>query len=147
MRGVYKHDRYRARKNIYGNDWAQKTGRAIFPILIQMAIDPQKPDITYGALADKAEEAGIEFKAKSSGYRARPMRYPLGCILRTLFEYHEESGMDIPYLTIIVVNKKSGLPTHFSEGQGWSIEKIQAKQKAVYEYEHWEHIRQAILQD
>ena len=32
-----------ARKNIYGNDWAQKAGREIFPILIQMAIDDQKP--------------------------------------------------------------------------------------------------------
>ena len=135
-----------ARKNIYGNDWAQKAGRAIFPILIQMAIDDQKP-ITYGELADKAEEAGIEFKAKGEGYRALPMRYPLGCILKTLFEYHEESGMDVPYLTTIIVNKGTGLPTHFSEGQGWSKEKIQAKQKAVYEYEHWEHVRQGILQD
>ena len=38
--------------NIYdGNEWSQKVGREIFPILIQMAIDRQDL-ITYGELAD-----------------------------------------------------------------------------------------------
>jgi len=68
-------------------------------------------------------------------------------VLKTLFEYHEELGMDVPYLTTIIVNNDTGLPTHFSKGQGWSKEKIWAKQQAVYEYEHWEHVRQVILQD
>ena len=42
--------------NIYGNKWSQEVGREIFPILIQMAIDRQDP-ITYGELADEAEES------------------------------------------------------------------------------------------
>lgn len=44
-----------SRYNIYGNKWSQKVGWEIFPILIQMAIEGQAP-ITYGELADKAEE-------------------------------------------------------------------------------------------
>ena len=132
--------------NIYGNRWSQKVGREIFPILIQMAIDRQSP-ITYGELADKAEAAGIEFRTAHRGRRAQPMNYALGCVLRTLFEYQEESGIDIPYLTIIVVNQDTRRPTYFSKGHGWSDDKIQAEQAAVYNFEQWEQIRQAILRD
>ena len=132
-------------RNIHGDKWSQKIGREVFSILIQMAIDDQDP-ITYGKLADKVEETGIEL-TEDKGRRAQSMISPLACVLKTLFEYHEELGMDVPYLTTIIVNNDTGLPTHFSEGQGWSKEKIQAKQKAVYEYEHWENVRQVILQD
>ena len=132
--------------NIYGNKWSQEVGRAIFPILIQMAIDRQAP-MTYGELADKAEKAGIEFKTTHPGRRALSMNYPLGCVLKTLFEYHKESGIEIPYLTTIVVNKSTRQPTYFSKRLGWSDNKIQAEQAAVYNFEQWEHIRQAILQD
>ena len=75
------------------------------------------------------------------------MNYPLGCVLKTLFEYHQETGIDIPYLTIIVVNKDTRRPTYFSKRLGWSDDQIQAEQVAVYNFEQWEHIRQAILQD
>ena len=132
--------------NIYGNKWSQKVGREIFPILIQMAIDRQDP-ITYGELADKAEEAGIEFKTAHKGRRALSMNYPLGCVLKTLFEYQEVSSIDIPYLTIIVVNKTTQRPTYFSKRFGWPDDQIQAEQAAVYNFEQWKHIRQAILQD
>ena len=129
--------------NIYdGNEWSQKVGREIFPILIQMAIDRQDL-ITYGELADKVEEAGIEFRTAHRGRRALNMNYPLGCILRTLFEYQEESCINMPYLTIIVVNKDTRRPTYFSKELGWSDDKIQAKQAAVYNFEQWEDIRQA----
>ena len=134
--------------NIYGNRWSQTVGREIFPILIQMAIDRQSP-ITYGELVDKAEAAGIKFKHKPEyrGLRARSMNSPLGCVLRTLFEYQEESGIDIPYLTTIVVNQDTRRPTYYSKGHGWSDDKIRAEQAAVYNFERWEHIRQAILRD
>ena len=132
--------------NIYGNKWSQKVGWEIFPILIQMAIEGQQP-ITYGELADKAEEAGIEFRTKHKGRRALSMNYPLGCVLKTLFEYQEESGReDIPYLTVIIVNKRTRQPTYFSEKQGWSDDDIQRGQEAVYNFEDWGHIRQSILQ-
>ena len=62
-----------------------------------MAIDDQDP-ITYGELADKVEETGIEL-TEHKGRRAQCMNYPLGCVLKTLFEYHEELGMDVPYLS------------------------------------------------
>ena len=132
--------------NLYGNRWSQEVGRAIFPILIEMAIERQEP-ITYGELADKAEAAGIEFKTTHPGRRARSMNVPLGCVLNTLCEYQEESGIEIPYLTTIVVNKSTGQPTYFSKRLGWSDDQIQAEQAAVYNFEQWEHIRQAILQD
>ena len=99
--------------NIYGNRWSQTVRWEIFPILIQMAIDRQAP-ITYGELADKAEAAGIKFKHKPEhrGLRARSMNSPLGCVLRTLFEYQEESGIDIPYLTtIVLIRTLDDLPT------------------------------------
>ena len=134
--------------NIYGNSWSQTVGREIFPILIQMAIDRQIP-ITYGELVDKAEAAGIKFKHKPEyrGLRARSMNSPLGCVLRTLFEYQEESGIDIPYLTTIVVNKDTRQPTYFILTFGWSDDRIRAEQEAVYNFEQWEHIRHAILRD
>ena len=88
-----------SRYNIYGNEWSQKVGWEIFPVLIQMAIEDQAP-ITYGELADKAEEAG----------------------------------------------KDTRQPTYYSKGQGWSDDKIKAEQAAVYNFEHWDDIKQAILQ-
>ena len=65
--------------------WSETVGWAIFPILIQMAIDRQCP-ITYGELADKAEAAGIEFKTAHRGRRALSLRYPLGWVLERLSE-------------------------------------------------------------
>ena len=132
--------------NIYGNRWSQTVGREIFPILIQMAIDRQAP-ITYGELADKAEAAGVEFKTAHRGRRALSLSYPLGWVLERLSEYRKESGIDIPHLTTIVVSQKDRLPTYFSEKLGWSDEEIQAEQAAVYNFEQWEQIRQAILRD
>ena len=132
--------------SLYGNKWSQKVGRVIFPILIQMAIDRHKP-ITYGELADKAEEAGITFKTTHRGRRSLSMNYPLGCVLNTLLEYQEDTGIDIPYLTTIVVNQSTRRPTYFSEVFGWSDNRIRSEQVKVYNFEQWEHIRQAILPD
>ena len=134
--------------NIYGNRWSQTVGREIFPILIQMAIDRQDP-ITYIELADKAEAAGIKFKHKPEhrGLRARSMNSPLGCVLRTLFEYQEESGIDIPYLTTIVVSQKDRRPTYYSEKLGWSDDRIQAEQAAVYNFEQWDLVIETFRKD
>ena len=129
-----------------GNEWSETVGSEIFPILIQMAIDHQGP-ITYGELADKAEEAGIEFRTAHRGHRALSLNYPLGWVLNILSEYQEESGIDIPHLTTIVVNKNTRQPTYFSKRLGWSDDRIRAEQAAVYNFEQWEYIRQAILQD
>ena len=126
--------------------WSETVGPEIFRILIQMAIDGQGP-ITYGELVDKAEEAGVEFSTEHRGIRARSMRWPLGWVLERLCEYREESGIDIPHLTTIIVNQDTRQPTYFSKTLGWSNDRIQAEQAAVYNFEQWEHIRQAILQD
>ncbi len=129
-------------------EWSEPVGWVIFPILIQMAIDRQSP-ITYGDLVDKAEEAGIKFKHKPEhrGLRARTLRGALGWVLERLSEYREESGIDIPHLTTIVVNQDTRQPTYFIKEFGWSDDRIRAEQAAVYNFEQWEQIRQAILRD
>ena len=93
-------------------------------------------------LTHKAVEAGVKYEKEPTG---RAMNYPLGCVLRALCECREELGIDIPQLTTIVVSKRDGRPTYFSKKLGWSDDKIQAEQQAVYNFEQWEHIRQAIL--
>lgn len=134
--------------NFYGSDERQEAARQALPILIQHATDSTRPTITYGELADKI---GMEYmpgelkNAKKSwnGFRARWMRLPLGCIWQTLFEYQQKSDLDIPYLTTIVVNKDSGMPTIF---KNWSDEKIKAAQDAVYNFEQWQDVMEAICQ-
>ena len=126
--------------------WSETVGWAIFPILIQMVIDRQGP-MTYGELADKAEAAGIEFSTEHRGFRALSMRWPLGWVLERLCEYRKESCIKIPHLTTIVVSQKNRQPTYFIKEFGWSDDRIQAEQAAVYNFEQWDHIRQAILQD
>ena len=105
--------------NSYGNGERQIAARQALPILIQLATDSTRPIITYGELAD---EIGMEYmpgklknpKKSLDAFRAQWMRLPLGCIWQTLFDHQQKSNIEIPYLTTIVVNKNTDVPTIFT---------------------------------
>ena len=137
--------------NFYGCSERQEAARQALPILIQHATDSTRPTITYGELVD---EIGMEYmpgklkepKESLDAFRAQWMRLPLGCIWQTLFEYQQKSDLDIPYLTTIVVNKNSDVPTIFKTYLNWSDEEIKAAQDAVYNFEQWQDVMEAICQ-
>ena len=136
--------------NFYGEDPQQIAARQVFPILIELATDSTScPVIHYGELADKIDEyipVGLRREALK-GRKAQWMRRPLGRIWQTLFEYQGESNIEIPYLTIIVVSKSSGLPTVFKDDLGWSDEKIRSEQCKVYQFEHWRSVFTRLRED
>ncbi|MDE0327346.1 MAG: hypothetical protein OXN27_25745 [Candidatus Poribacteria bacterium] len=138
--------------NFYGNSEMQIAARQALPILIQLATDSTRPIITYGELA---VEIGMEYmpgKLKNpieslDAFRALWMRRPLGCIWQTLFEYQQESNMEIctiPYLTTIVVNKGTDVPTIFRDFN-WSDEKIRSERDKVYKFEDWTDVLEEIM--
>lgn len=119
----------------------QRVAREVFPVLIQLATDKTRPTISYGELAEKVGVTHIP-----QNRRGHWMRWPLGCIWQTLFEYQKDTDLDIPYLMTIVVNKNSDVPTIFKTYLNWSDEKIKAAQDAVYNFEHWQDVMEAICQ-
>ena len=137
--------------NFYGNSERQIAARQALPILMQHATDSTRSTITYGELAD---EIGMEYMPGElknpieslDAFRAQWMRLPLGCIWQTLFEYQQESDLEIPYLTTIVVNRNSDVPTIFKTYLSWSDEKIKAAQDAVYKFKQWQDVMEAICQ-
>ena len=127
--------------NFYGNDPRQIAAQQAFPILIQRATERTCP-ISYGDLADKIGMQYMPGKLKNpieslDAFRSLWMRRPLGCIWQTLFEYQQESSIEIPYLTTIVVNKDSDIPTIYKEYLNWSKERIRAEQDEVYKFKQW----------
>jgi len=125
---------------ICGNEMFQKVAREAFPILIQLATDNTEPKIFYSKLAEKACVSHIP-----ECFRGLWMRKPLGSVWRTLFEYQQESGIEIPYLTTIVINKDTGIPTIFKAWLNWSDEKIAAEQMAVYNFKQWIDVMEAVF--
>ena len=135
--------------NFYGEYPQQIAARQVFPILIELATDSTCPVIRYGELADRIDEyipVGLRREALK-GRKAQWMRLPLGRIWQTLFEYQGESNIEIPYLTTIVVNKNSDLPTMFKEYLGWSDEKIISEQVKVYQFKHWRDVFARLRED
>ena len=132
--------------NFYGNNKRQIAARQAFPILIQLATDSTRPVITYGELAD---EMGMQYipdgLRELKGYKALWMSRPLGHIWQTLFEYQERYNIEIPYLTTIVVNKGSNVPTIFKKYLDWSDEKIISEQVKVYQFEYWTDVLEEIM--
>lgn len=124
--------------NFYGDKDFQIIARDAFLILIELATDPEQPTITYGQLVDRA---GWNFDR----FSAQRMTKPLGSIWKTLLEYQEASGIDIPYLTIIVVAKDTGLPTYFRNNLDWSYREIANAQADVYNFQQWIDVREHIL--
>ena len=120
--------------NIHGSKDHQIRARRIFPVLIELAIDKNRLAITYGGLADRINYPN-----------PRNMSKPLGCIWKSLYEYQETSGLDIPYLTTIVVAKDTRLPTYYKNNLGWSETKIRSEQELVYQFEHWTTIIESLL--
>lgn len=122
--------------NFFGNSRQyQATAREIFPILIQWAIT-REPNTTYGRLASEV--------GKSPGFETLSLNGALGSVWQTLFEYQERTSIDIPYLTTIVVNQETRLPTYFRDKLGWSLAEISAKQEEVYRFGQWAEIETAI---
>ena len=144
--------------NFYGDEERQIAARQAFPILIELAelatespihtpvpppgasvpddTDSTRPTITYGELADKIGLNG----------RARWMRLPLGCIWQTLWEYQHESGIEIPYLTTIVVNAARNIPTIFKKYLNWSATEIADAQREVYDFQQWHSVMEHLMQ-
>ena len=79
-----------------------------------------------------------------NGRRALWMGQPLGCIWQTLFELQEDFDEDIPYLTTIVINKETEIPTIFNSYLGWSNERIADAQKDVYCFKRWADVKEII---
>ena len=82
---------------ISGNLTSQKQARTILPILVRQAMARQK--ITYGTLG---EEIGVYFPLV--------LRYPLGCIRKTLGKLGKQWKEEIPHIQGLVVNQNTGLP-------------------------------------
>lgn len=81
-----------------------------------------------------------------NGRRALWMGHPLGCIWQTLFELQEDFDEDIPYLTTIVINKETEIPTIFNSYLGWSNERIADTQKDIYCFKRWADVKEIIYE-
>ena len=133
-------------RDFYGNKPREIAARQLFPILIEFANSGPPPNddpLTYEKLADEILEYIPLGSRSQPGTKAKWMAWPLGNIWHRLYDYQQESDIDIPYLTVIVVSKRTGQPTHFSN-LGKPDDWIQAEQEAVYTFKQWEQIRQAI---
>ena len=131
-------------RNFYGNKPREIAAREVFPILVELATDSTRPTITYGKLADKILQyipAGLR---DQTGRKAQWMGWPLGNIWHRLFDYQQESNIEIPYLTTIVVNQDTDVPTIFKKHFNWSNEKIRSEQCKVYEFEYWTNVLEEI---
>ncbi|MDE0086579.1 MAG: hypothetical protein OXU23_12750 [Candidatus Poribacteria bacterium] len=124
--------------NFYGNKDFQIIAREAFPILIDLATDPVQPTMTYGQLAERVGRNVDRFSALR-------MTKPLGSIWTTLLRYQEKSGIDIPYLTIIIVDQDRGLPTYFRNNLDWSYREIANAQADVYNFQQWIDVREHTL--
>ena len=60
------------------------------------------------------------------------------------FELQEDFDEDIPYLTTIVINKETEIPTVFNSYLGWSNERIADAQKDVYCFKRWADVKEII---
>lgn len=145
-------------RNFYGSKPREIAAREIFPILVELANDGPPPitygAITYGAityveLADRILEYIPDGSRDQPGPRAKWMGWPLGNIWHRLFDYQQESNMEIctiPYLTTIVVNQDTRLPTIFKTRFHWSNEDIRSEQCKVYNFESWTDVLEDIMQ-
>lgn len=131
-------------RNFYGNKPREIAARKIFPILVKLANDGPPP-ITYGELADRIVKYIPDGSRDQPGPRAKWMGWPLGNIWHRLFDYQQESNIEIPYLTTIVVNKDTRVPTIFNTRFKWSNEKIRSEQCKVYNFEDWTDILEEIM--
>ena len=131
-------------RNFYGNKPREIAARKIFPILVELANDGPPP-ITYGKLADRIVQYIPDGSRKLPRTRAKWMMWPLGNIWHRLFDYQQESNIEIPYLTTIVVNKGTRVPTIFKKRFNWPNEKIRSEQCKVYNFEYWTDILEQIM--
>lgn len=84
-------------KDMFGDQLYQQRAREALPILVRQAKAQQT--ITYESLAEELRMPN-----------PRNLNYVLGSITRTLLGIQLPSGVPIPPLTVIVVNKATGIP-------------------------------------
>ena len=140
-------------RNFYGDKPREIAARQVFPILVELANDGPPPNtygaITYVELANQILEYIPAGSRDQPGPRAKWMGWPLGNIWHRLFDCQLESNMEIctiPYLTTIVVNKNTGVPTIFQNTLFcWSDEQVRDEQCKVYGFEYWTDILEKIM--
>lgn len=86
-----------------GNNWTANAARAGFPILVEYA--RLRRPITYG-------EWDAEIVRRRLGRHVLPMvyRFPAGSIGRACQEYARETGILVPMMNLLVVNRQTGIP-------------------------------------
>ena len=130
-------DRHPPQHDLYGDAYKyQKSARAAFPILIQLA--KAKETITYAELGEKIN-------------LSKPIVYvvgePLGSIWTTLYELQEEwkeQGhlVDIPCLTWIVVRKDTGRPGYDDISQS----EFEVEREKIFNFPLWTSVYEAIVE-
>lgn len=88
---------------LQGNDWTKITARNSLPLLVWCAQHGRT--ITYGHLDRELIRRGLGHHVHAAVYG-----YPAGAIGSALIETEQETGLIIPPLNALVVNKSSGLP-------------------------------------
>ena len=86
-----------------GDSWTKRTARAGFPILVEYARSRQ--EITYGEWND-------EIVRRQLGPNGSPRLYgwPAGSIGDACEDYAAKTGVPVPPINLIVVNKKTRMP-------------------------------------
>lgn len=125
-------------EHISSNTKSGKQAQVILRILVKLAMDPQKPTITYGELARQIDTFHLA------------LRYPLGRIGEAIFELGEEWEEDIPEIQGLVVNQDTRLPgdsVNFLYNRQLSNEekkkKVKKVHKKIFEYPKWLDVLEA----
>ena len=86
-----------------GDSWTKRTARAGFPILVEYA--RRRREITYGDWND-------EIVRRELGPRRSPRLYgwPAGSIGDACEDYAAKTGVPVPPINLMVVNKSTGVP-------------------------------------
>ena len=86
-----------------GDTWTKRTARSGFPILVEYA--RTRREITYGEWDVQIEERGLGSHVFVAQYG-----YPAGTIGDACEAYAAETGVPVPPINLLVVNKKTRVP-------------------------------------
>lgn len=86
-----------------GDEWTQRTARIGFPILVEYARDCR--EITYGEWQDEIVRRGLGEATWVLHYRR-----PAGRIGDVCKEYTDQTGIPVPPINLMIVNKNTRVP-------------------------------------
>ena len=86
-----------------GNSWTKRTARSGLPILVEFARN--RREITYGEWDDEIVRRGLGAHVMAVQYG-----YPAGAIGDACEEYAKETGVSVPQINLMVVNRKTRVP-------------------------------------